>query len=111
VLLVKMENTITSAEKECKRWCKHLALEYSPEMLEGPAHMRDKYKMTRYKGKIQVSQLCLWKRLYSIYDGFFKTFDSDMLRRVLTSNIVENMIEFYDYEGDVRGDLFRRPRE
>lgn len=105
ILLVKLEDVITDAPEQCRRIVNHLglngALKSRGAMLDGPAFMRDKFKQARYKGKLDRGQLALWHKINVIYDGFFKTYDHEVLSRIMSSRILTYMLWYYDYNTEI----------
>ena len=72
VLWVKMENLILDIEKTCRSICSFLCVEFKEEMLRAHQFVKNRYQLERYKGKIQTSQVDMWKRWDKIHGGFFK---------------------------------------
>jgi hypothetical protein len=93
VLLVKMEDVITSIEQETKKMCKFIGIEYDPMMCNFVDRIRVTVKKDRYNC-LDKGQIGLWKNWATIYDGFFTTNQypiDDMFSKA------KYLIRYFDY--------------
>ncbi len=72
IMLVKMEDVICNFEDTLKKVCKFCEVPYEDAMTEFVGRYRLKTKASRYK-TLDKGQLETHKRVFDIYDGFYKT--------------------------------------
>ena len=72
VIRIKMENLILDQKEEVRRLCEFLAVPMNDAMLEAYKNTRNRYHRSRYGATLDTSQVEMYKRWDSIYDGFFK---------------------------------------
>lgn len=70
VLMVKMEDVLMNTENEAKRICRFVGIPYDDNMVYFWKRMRNMAKAKRYKKK-DLSQINMWKRWRTVYDGWF----------------------------------------
>lgn len=72
VFISKMEDLLLDTENQCKKICTFIEIPYEDSIKD--FHLRTKLetKRERYKNKVDLSQISLWKRKDEIYEGFFK---------------------------------------
>jgi hypothetical protein len=78
LLVVKMEDVILDIERESKRLCRKLNLDWEGAMTHPVPRLRQKEKRKRYKN-LDKKQIGLWKRWQEVYDGFFSKNDYAIL--------------------------------
>ncbi len=71
LLVVKMEDLILHTEDITKKICKFIGAEYKEEYCNAYANTRNVHQQKRYKGEKDLSQIEMYKRYDTIYDGFF----------------------------------------
>ena len=93
VLTVEMEDVLQDPEGTARAMCRHVGAGYRPRMLEFWKHIRLPEKRKRYTG-IDLTQLGLWKRWRSVYDGFFGQRDDvpDIFRQL------DGVVHYWNYE-------------
>ena len=74
VLLVRMEDVLSDIEKETKRMCEFIGINYDQEMCDFPSRMRNPDKRKRYSS-VDKSQIAVWKEWKTAYSGFFSEND------------------------------------
>lgn len=79
LFVVKMEDTILDPDSQSIRLCKSLNIQYSSSMQNFHLRTRLETKLRRYKNKIDKSQVGLWKRMDSAYNGYFKDYNFGVL--------------------------------
>lgn len=90
ILVVKMEDLIRNIERESKKMCEFIGIEYEENMNYPYKRMREtKKKYTT----LDRSQIELWKRYRTVYDGFFSDWDLPNL-----FNEVKYLIEVFGYD-------------
>jgi hypothetical protein len=97
IKLVKMENVILNYEVTMNDVCEFCNIPYVQEMKNFTSRYRGSVKQTkgkRYNG-IDKSQVSLYKRATSVYDGFFKTHDLDLDLLFLD---LDKDLELFGYE-------------
>lgn len=94
MLVVKMEDIICNTKEEAKRICAFLDLPFEEKMVDFPSRMRCRPKAERYGGKVDKSQVDLWKRWAEVYDGFFKKASIDVEKLFIS---VEYITSYFGY--------------
>ena len=94
-IVVRMEDVINNLEYEATQMCISLNITYDDNMLNFISRMRHAGKRQRYK-TLDNSQIDMWKRMYDIYDGWFK----NKTEQIEVFEAVDYIVkEFgYDYE-------------
>ena len=77
LLVVKMEDVIQNIEISVAGLCRFLKIDIEMNMLTFYDRMRNKDKAKRYSG-IDKSQVAMWKRWDTVYDGWFKESKHDI---------------------------------
>jgi len=95
VLTVRMEDVLTDIEKEAKRMCGFLCIPYNKSMTTPHLRMRHEGKKRRYH-TLDKSQIKLYKKFDTIYDGYFKDKKKAGNRKIYKS--VEPIIEEFEYD-------------
>ena len=104
--LVIMENVIKDVQKETRAMCTFLGIPYAPSMCDFYHRYRNEDKANRYK-KIDEGQLALYKRVDTIYEGYFQNpqtlwhFNADEGQYYNLNTLFEALkpcIEYFNYE-------------
>ena len=75
IFIVKMEDTIQSPDRQARALCEKLEIKYNENMQHFHERTRLETKKSRYKNKIDKSQIALWENMDTVYDGYFKDYD------------------------------------
>jgi hypothetical protein len=79
ILLVKMEDVILNFDETIQRVCKFINIEFVKNMKKFTNRYRQPQTHERYKHNgIDKNQICLYKNIYEIYGGFYKTYPVDV---------------------------------
>ena len=70
---IKFKST-SDIEKETKRMCEFIGINYDQEMCDFPSRMRNPDKRKRYSS-VDKSQIAVWKEWKTAYSGFFSEND------------------------------------
>lgn len=94
-MLVRMEDMLLATETEAKRMCDFLAIPFEKDMVNFHKRMRNAHKRKRYK-KIDLSQISLWKRWDTVYDGYFVKNNIDMPK---VFDELQDLVDKFGYGG------------
>lgn len=71
VFVVKLEDLILNTEEATRNICRFVGAEFSKELLSAYRNTRNRWQIERYGGKIDRSQINMYRRYTTIYNGFF----------------------------------------
>ena len=72
IRFVRLEDLIRDEERQVKSICNFIGIEYNDELLGGYARTNNKWQVKRYNRELDSSQIDMYKRWDTIYDGFYK---------------------------------------
>ena len=72
IIGVKLEDLIKNEEIVIRELCEFIEVDYKDEYCNGYARTNNRWQIKRYDRKLDTSQIDMYKRWDSIYDGFYK---------------------------------------
>lgn len=95
VLAVKMEELILHPNWEVKRIAKFFKVVPTQTAFDFFKYNRNRFQQNRYKGQLDTSQVGIHKRWETVYDGFFKDKQNDILT---ATGCLYKIIKDWEYE-------------
>ena len=98
ILVVKMEDIILNTEQETKGVCEFTKIQFNGDMLRPYERMR--HEIYKQHDKIITDNVDMWKRIDTIYNGFFHNNKEIDIRKLFL--FMEPLVDYFKYESSIR---------
>jgi hypothetical protein len=98
VTSVRLESLINNEKSVVEYICDFIGIDYKDEFLGGYERTNNKWQIKRYDGKLDTSQIDMYKRWDTIYNGFYKN-RRDIIDRIATLCMPYIKLLGYQYGG------------
>ena len=98
ILVVKMEDIILNTEQKTKEICEFTKIQFNGDMLRPYERMR--HEIYKQHNKIITDNVDMWKRIDTIYNGFFHNNKEIDIRKLFL--FMEPLVDYFKYESSIR---------
>lgn len=98
VMFTRLEDLIRNEKEQIEKICNFIGIEYNDRLLGGYSRTYNRWQIKRYNRELDTSQIDMYKRWDTIYNGFYKN----------KKQVIELLVHFlrpyidvlgYEYEG------------